>query len=185
MAAAVKPGDERYRLAELPFRADFHEATPRGASDIVATLRTASQPAGCGVPARLVEVWRELDAGREPPPVAVDDALERMRHAFASLPDDKRAELAAAAEAAAWRYHRADVEHVRLVAAREAEAQQEVEAAREREAEEATERIERGLAELAQAQREHREQREAEAEKEAEFVESERAAAERHRRAAA
>jgi hypothetical protein len=180
--AAVKPGAPQYRLAELPFRAAYHEATARGAGDIVAALDGA--PEACGVPARLVEVWRALDAGREPPPVAADDALERLRSAFASLPDDKRAELAAAAESAAWRYHRADVEHLRVVAAREAEEQQEVEAARERAAKEATQRIERGLAELAEQQREHREQAEAEALKEAQYAESERAASERQRRAA-
>jgi len=177
----VKPGDERYRLAELPFRPGYHEATPRGARDIVEAL---DGPAACGVPPRLVEVWRALDAGHEPPPVAAADALERMRSAFASLPDDTRAELAAAAESAAWRYHCGDIEHVRVVAAREAEEQQAAEGVREREAEASTERIERGIAELAQQQREAREQREREAEKQAQYVESERAASERHRRAA-
>jgi hypothetical protein len=178
---AVKPGDGQYRLAELPFRAGYHEAPSRGASEIVAAL---DGPSGVGTPHASVEVWRELDAGGEPPPVAPGDALERMRGAFASLPDDKRAELVTAAESAAWAYHRADVAHLRLLAAREAEAQQEVEEAREREAAEATERIERGLAELAEQQREHREQAEAEAAKQAQYVESERAASEKLRRAA-
>jgi hypothetical protein len=182
--AAVKPGDERYRLAELPFRAGYHEAPSRGASEIVAALDGDLSPEACGVSPPLVEVWRELDAGREAPPVAADDALERMRSAFASLPDDTRCELAAAAEAAAWRYHRADLEHLRIVAAREAEEQQEVEAAREREAAEQTQRIERGIADLDQQLREAREQREFEAEEEAQRVESERAASEKHRRAA-
>jgi hypothetical protein len=178
----VKPGDERYRLAELPFRAGYHEATPRGASEIVGAL-DADQ--ACGVPAALVEVWRHLDdAGGEPPPVAPGDALERLRSAFASLPDDQRAEIAAGAELAAWRYHRADVEHLRIVAAREAAEQQAADAAREREAVESTQRIEDGLAELAEQQREAREQAEAEAEQEAQYLASERAASEKLRRAA-
>lgn len=180
----MKPGDERWRLAELPFRPGYHEAPPRGASDIVAALDADLAPAACGVPAALVEVWRHLDAGGEPPPVTADDALERMRHAFASLPDDERAELAAGAEAAAWRYHGADVEHLRIGAAREAEEQQAADAERDREAAEQAQRIERGIADLAQQQREHREQREREREKEAQYVESERAASEKLRRAA-
>lgn len=167
----IKPGDEGYHVAELPSRFGAHEASASSGQQIVDALEVArrrgvatAQQYGCA-PQAVIAAWQAREDGREPQ-VNPDDALNRLRHAFASLPDDVRCALAAEAERAAWAYHAPDIEHVRILQRREAEA------AAERRAQEQPEREEH--------EREQRAKSEArKAAHEAKMAEAEREAAER------
>ncbi len=164
------PGSDGYRLAELPARVGYHEAPSSTAGTIHRALEVArSASVGQAVqhghgPVEVIRAWVARDEGGEPP-VEPGDALERLRYAFASLPDDLRCRFAGEVETAAWAYHAPDLEHVRAIARRDVEAEaareaerraewerRDVEAAeREKTAQRAREERDREAAEQAQA----------------------------------
>ncbi len=184
----IKPGDEGYVVAELPFRAGSSEnAMASKAKDIVDALEVARREGVATArqygyaPRAVIEAWQARDDGREPQ-VNPDDALDRVRHAFANLPDDVRCALAAEAERAAWSYHAPDLEHVRILQRREDDAAAERQAQQERE----REQHDREFAEQQRAwQEEHdrwQAEQEAERQAEAEQAERQRQASEQARR---
>lgn len=129
----VKPGDDTYQIADRPFRADPREGSPHDATTILSALERASREGvaeasrhGHGLPG-VIQQWMDRDAG-EDPAVEPEEAFDRMRHAYASLPDDVRCEFAAEAERALWNYLQPDIEHLRIVRQREAEERQREEA---------------------------------------------------------
>lgn len=113
----------------------------------------------------MVSAWRARDHG-EDPEISPDDALTRLRFAFAALPDDVRRDLAAEAERAAWNYYAPDLEHLRIVRRREAEER------------------ERELAEEAERRRQRDKEREEEDRQREERRAAQRKAAEEARRQA-
>lgn len=171
------PGSDGYRLAELPARVGYHEAPSSTAGTIHRALEVArSASVGhaaehAAVPGEVVRAWQARDEGGEPP-VEPSDSLERLRHAFASLPDDLRCRFAGEVEAAAWAYHAPDLEHVRAVACRDAEA----EAAREVERRAEWERRDAEAAERAEAEQRAREERDRESAEQAQAGAEEEAA---------
>ncbi len=158
------PGSDGHRLAELPARVGYHEAPGSGAETIRRVLglsrgesvELAAQHTAA--PGEVIRAWLARDEGGEPP-VEPGDALERLRYAFASLPDDLRCRFAGEVEAAAWAYHAPDLEHVRAVARRDAEA----EAARQAERRAEWERRDAEAAARAEAEGRAREERDREA----------------------
>ncbi len=183
----IKPGDAGYHVAELPSRFGSHEAMASKAKDIVDALEVARREGVATArqygyaPTKVISAWLARDEGREPQ-VNPDDALDRLRYAFASLPDDVRCALAAESERAAWAYHAPDIEHVRILRRREDEARAEREAQKQREREE----HDREFAEQGRAWQERQDRLEAEQEAErraeAEQAERERQASEQARR---
>lgn len=173
-AAAVKPGDDAYQVAELPVRFAGGEAPRTGAARILAAFSEGSDIAG--VPEPIVRSWTARDEGGELPVGDDRNCFDRLRYAFASLPDDMRAEIALRAERAAWTYHQSDLQHLRIVAERERAAW---DAQREQERRARVEATEKEIAEQgALAERERVAAEHAEANRARVAAERERAAAE-------
>lgn len=135
----VKPGDDRYEIAERRFRASPNEAPTYNAESIHGALNLVETDVAEAVrhgygPYEVLAAWHARDHG-EDPEVAPEEALDRLRYAFSGLPDDLRCKLAAEAERTAWLYFSPDLEHLRIVQRREveqAEQEQAEEAERQR-----------------------------------------------------
>jgi len=195
-APAVAPGDDDWQVARLEIRANGHEAARCG-GEIIASALSEARSSGLqrardtyGVPERIIAAWAARDAGREPS-MGADEALDRLRYAFSSLPDDVRIELAKLAEENHWAYHALDVEHFRIRWARQhqerAEAAEQARAEQAAAAEaEAAEQREREAAEQAERERAAERAARAKAERERAAAEAEalRRASEQARRAA-
>ncbi|MGI8903426.1 MAG: hypothetical protein ACR2IP_07185 [Solirubrobacteraceae bacterium] len=114
---AVKPGDDAYQCTPV------HGGHP--ASVILEALSVAERrgvdraASHIGVSPPLVTAWQYRARGEEPPDHSLD---YRFSAAWPGLPYDARREIMLDVERRAWRYLEPDLQHLRLVAAREAAA---------------------------------------------------------------
>ncbi|MGI8904240.1 MAG: hypothetical protein ACR2IP_11425 [Solirubrobacteraceae bacterium] len=185
--AAVKPGDDDYQVAVVP---GGHPASVIREALSVAERRGVDRAAShIGVSPPLVTAWQYRARGEEPP----DHSLEyRFSAAWAGLPYDARREIMADVEQRAWAYIAPDLEHLRLVAEREAAARVERDKQQRHERDQVTEQERAEQTAAAKTKQAAHEQAEAnrarvQAQREQAAAESERMrrASEDHRRNAA